>query len=498
MNSPKTGAVTLAFVATASSAMADVTATDIWNSWQTMAQEMGQSITADGEARTSQGLVVSNVTVTMDMPEGAVAAPIGDVTFVENGDGTVSIEVADQYPLRITGIGSDGESFDVSMVVRQPGLALTALGDAANPSYTYSAPEVGMGVTELMIDGEPVEIDFDLSLRALTGGYDFLGNSNADSALSIGALAMRLMLADIEAPGTDFSMNLTMQDISSENSGSITPLNATQSLGAMLGEGFASTGELAYGAVTYGIEGGDRSDRVAVEGSIENGIFSAQMGDGGILYGGENNGIAMTVSGTQIPFPSLEFAMEQSSGSVTLPLAPSDDANEFALLTRMTGLTVDDRLWSMIDPGRLLPRNGADLVIDLLGSGRWLVDITDPEQAAGLDGMGGMPGEIDALTLRELRLSAVGAELTGSGDFTFESTDDGIPQPAGAIDLNLTGANTLLDRLVSMGLVPEEQAMGARMMLGLFARPGPGTDALVSKIEVTPDGSVTANGQRIR
>ena len=159
LNPPKTGAVTLAVVATASSAMADVTANDIWNSWQTMAQEMGQSITADGEARTSQGLVVSNVTVTMDMPEGAVAAPIGDVTFVENGDGTVSIDVADQYPLRITGTGSDGESFDVSMVVRQPGLALTALGDAANPSYTYSAPEVGMGVTELMIDGEPVEID---------------------------------------------------------------------------------------------------------------------------------------------------------------------------------------------------------------------------------------------------------------------------------------------------------------------------------------------------
>ena len=73
-----------------------MTENGIWNSWQTMAQEMGQSITADGEARTSQGLVVSNVTVTMDMPEGAVAAPIGDVTFVENGDGTVSIDVADQ------------------------------------------------------------------------------------------------------------------------------------------------------------------------------------------------------------------------------------------------------------------------------------------------------------------------------------------------------------------------------------------------------------------
>ena len=49
-----------------------------------------------------------------------------------------------------------------------------------------------------------------------------------------------------------------------------------------------------------------------------------------------------------------------------------------------------------------------------------------------------------------------------------------------------------------MGLVPEEQAMGARMMMGLFARPGDGEDTLVSTIEVQEDGSVLANGQRIR
>jgi hypothetical protein len=36
------------------------------------------------------------------------------------------------------------------------------------------------------------------------------------------------------------------------------------------------------------------------------------------------------------------------------------------------------------------------------------------------------------------------------------------------------------------------------MMMGLFARPGPGEDELVSKIEVTEDGQVLANGQRIK
>jgi len=62
----------------------------------------------------------------------------------------------------------------------------------------------------------------------------------------------------------------------------------------------------------------------------------------------------------------------------------------------------------------------------------------------------------------------------------------------------LTGGNTLLDTLVDMGLVPSEQAMGARMMLGVVARPGDGEDTLVSEIEVNEEGQIFANGQRIK
>ena len=66
------------------------------------------------------------------------------------------------------------------------------------------------------------------------------------------------------------------------------------------------------------------------------------------------------------------------------------------------------------------------------------------------------------------------------------------------MNLALSGGNTLLDTLVGMGLLPEEQAMGARLMSGLFARPGDGPDTLVSTIEMKEDGSILANGQRIK
>jgi hypothetical protein len=51
--------------------------------------------------------------------------------------------------------------------------------------------------------------------------------------------------------------------------------------------------------------------------------------------------------------------------------------------------------------------------------------------------------------------------------------------------------------LIQMGLIPEDQAMMPRMMLGMFATPV-GDDMLTSTIEVNAEGHVLANGQRLR
>jgi hypothetical protein len=73
----------------------------------------------------------------------------------------------------------------------------------------------------------------------------------------------------------------------------------------------------------------------------------------------------------------------------------------------------------------------------------------------------------------------------------------GMPMPLGAIDLKLVGANGLMDKLVTMGLMPQDQAMFARMMMGLYAVPA-GEDEMTSKIEFKEGGEILANGQRIQ
>ena len=65
-------------------------------------------------------------------------------------------------------------------------------------------------------------------------------------------------------------------------------------------------------------------------------------------------------------------------------------------------------------------------------------------------------------------------------------------------NLTLSGANALLDKLIAMGFVSEDDAMGARMMMGMLAVPGDAPDTLNSKIEINEQGHILANGQRIK
>ncbi|MEM6342196.1 MAG: DUF2125 domain-containing protein, partial [Pseudomonadota bacterium] len=233
----------------------------------------------------------------------------------------------------------------------------------------------------------------------------------------------------------------------------------------------------------------------------DGGSYDVTLGQGGLSYAIGVTGMTLFAQGADIPVP-VEIAFGEAGFNVTMPLAQSEEEQDFALGLKLGDFTVSDLLWGMFDPTGQLPRDPATLALDLSGKARVFLDLLDPEQMVVVETDGKMPGELNSLSLNEMRLRLAGAELTGKGAFVFDnenlSTFGGMPAPEGAVDLSLVGGNGLLDKLIGMGLVPEDQAMGVRMMMGLFAVPGEGADTLNSKIEVTPDGQVLANGQRLR
>ena len=323
---------------------------------------------------------------------------------------------------------------------------------------------------------------------------------NVEQSYSVATLTYDIAFDD---PGSDDqgAFQGAMSNLAVSGVGRIPSDMDPSDMAAMLKSGFAIDATISYGEANSAVNGTGDGESFSATSSSKGGSLSVSMNDSALAYDVGGNTIAVSVTTDALPFPvSVELA--EFLFKLAVPIAKSDQEQDFAFGLTLGDFVMSDMIWSLFDPGGTLPRDPATIAIDLAGKAKVLIDLMDPEAAGALAGYGDRPGELNALTLNKLLLSAVGAKLTGTGDFTFDNNDldtfDGFPRPIGAIELQLDGANALIDNLITMGIVRSEDAMGARMMMGMLAVPGDGPDSLKSRIEINEQGHVLANGQRIQ
>ncbi len=494
----KTLTCTAAMALIASPALADLSPDEVWSDWQSLIESYGASVSIGSEETSSGNLTVTGVEITSDMPEAgtSIGVAIGEIVFTDNGDGSVGVSMSDAIPMIIGVSDDEGAEGQVTMTLRQPDASLTVSGSRDDLRYLFNYPV--LAITDLAMSGPEIPADlplvFNMSLTNMAGTLDFAAGDprTYNNTSSISALTLDMSFADPDSGNGSGEISMSMLDLNQITRGTITPIGPSGTITEMIGSGFEQASSGTYGPLTYNVrfEGPDGSFEMAA--AAEGGSIETEFGPNGVDYGGTTENLTITVGGSQLPLPPVTARMAESSGRFQMPLVPSEETQNFALQLGLIDLEVDDVVWSLFDPTGALPRDPATLVIDLEGSGKLTQDISDPAAMQN-----GPPGELEAVSVNALRLKVAGAELTGDGAFEFDNTM-GIPMPVGVANLMLTGGNGLLDKLVMMGLLPQDQAMGARMMLGLFARPGEGEDSLVSTIEMKEDGSVLANGQRIR
>jgi hypothetical protein len=272
-------------------------------------------------------------------------------------------------------------------------------------------------------------------------------------------------------------------------------VNAGSDLNALLDAGMETTGTFttAASAVTMMVatpSGVSEATFLTGPGRID-----ARMAAEGATYAIRQTELQADLRTDQVPLP-LTFAIAEGALNLTLPLRQSDVPQDFALGLDMQGFAPSETLWGIFDPSAQLPRDPMSVTLDLDGTARLLFDMLDPAPAVATGPLVA-PAEIETVDINQIRIAAVGAELTGRGGFTFDNNGD-VPMPKGAIDMILKGGNGLIDALIASGILPEQQAIGLRMMMGLLARPVEGADTMTSRIEVNAEGHVLANGQRIR
>jgi len=486
-------------------ALADLTAQDVWSDWRNYLSGAGYQITAS-ERMAGDTLTVSDISLALQIPEdqGTVAMLMDELVFVENGDGSVDVKMPRSMPITIE--MTDGED-EVTAVLglTQAGVSMVVSGAPDDMRYTYTASQIGMSLDSLTAEGDTLPPDA-LRLTAtlsnvISSTHMRLGDLRSyDQTMTAESLTYDMAFDDPESDDKA-AFQGSLQKLAFEGGGTIPREIDSTDLPQMLKAGFGFDGTFTYGSGSGSMSGTGDGEQFAMQTASQGGAVGVAMDATHLAYDVSQDQSEITMQTPDLPFP-IAIAMQKVAFALDIPIAKSEDEQPFSFGLTVADFTMPEQLWGIFDPAAILPRDPATIVVDLAGKARILVDLMDPAIAETIEGSDQPPGELNALTINALRLSAVGAELTGSGDFTFDNSDletfDGIPAPSGKANLKLVGANGLIDRLIQMGLMSDEDATGARMMMSMVAVPGDGPDTLTSVIEVNDQGQILANGQRLK
>lgn len=492
----------LALVFTAGGALADVTPEEVWESWQSLSTVAGQDLSVGGTTRNGDTLEVSDVVIThTDELGGSFSASIDKMNFKDNGDGTVSVTMSETYPLSLA-FPAEGEGpSSLKLTVSQPGLVVTAGGSAAETNYAFAGPIVSVKLDEVKDkDGKVNDTEADLVMTEMSANYLVSREGETtqlDSSFSAKGVTLNVTGKGIDGSG-DGTITLSMADLAGTTKGNFLAAELMANMAVALKSGFTTDSNFSFGAVALNADINDPEGPVKVAASAAGGDLVLAIDKDKMNYGSAIKASSFTVSGPEIPFPEVVVTLGETVFNILMPVSKSEVPQDFGFTTKLIDFTISEDVWGLVDPAAVLSRDPATFIVDLKGTGFWKQDIMDPD--VQIDGVE-PPGELTSLDLSQILVKAAGAEVGATGGLTFDNTDlvtfDGVPAPTGTINVTIKGVNALIDNLIAMGILPDDQAMGARMMLGVFARPGPGPDELTSVIEFK-DGGLFANGQQLQ
>lgn len=437
----------------------------------------GMTVTPGNATSTSNSVELTNIEVS---DASGLTYTIAFVRAEEIGGDKVQLFYPEAFDMSID---ADGEQPAMDIAVRLSGIEHIVSG--AVESRQHDVKAAGMDFTAKSADGT-VDMTFGLG--------DFISQTtrtdgavpNHVGKMKAASLTVKQRINDgFSNILTDITYNnLTLAvDVDTISEDKIEELfngarNLKLTYGAESGQGVIDINNSDFNGVvdmTYGAAGADIS--------VQDGIAS---------FVTEGRDASYTVKMKDLPFPPFQASMDTVAMTFSAPLKKTDETVPAAIKMSIGGLKASDTIWGMIDPAGTIPRDAANLNIDLTANMKWLVDLM---QAADQPAP---PVEVESVDINDVTLEIGGAAFNGKGSAILDNTQMP-PMPIGSVDLDLKGGLGLIDKLVGIGVLPEQQAQMAKMMSGMFTLPGgDGPDHLTSKIEMKEDGAILANGQRLQ
>jgi Uncharacterized protein conserved in bacteria (DUF2125) len=475
-------------------AHAALTADQVWQSWKDAGALVGLTISAATENNSDGVLTLNGVSIA---PEGVSGLTISDLTLTEEDDGSVTIEPGADIGVTMSG---DTEGF---VKLTHDGLILTAREADGGLAYDYEAAQLDVaydstypGVSFDGTEAPKVNAAGTVGFTNLSGVYSDTPGANRTFGLDINADVLSYATSQ-DDPGMELKQTTTSETQGIEMSFDFA-LPTTIALAAIASPTDFATALNEGLSVSVSTKQGESNGTVKQENTFLPLDLTMQAGGGEAtgLFNKDALSIKSMAAGLNIESAAgaLPVPVKVTSGpmefEMTSPVVANEAAGDYAFVMKLSQFSLNEEAWALFDPNAALPRDAADVAINI--SGKTKIDI--PAMIAA-DEAGAPPvmPQPENLDITELGLKVAGAALAGTGAFTFDNSF-GFPMPLGEANVNVTGANALIDGLIATGLLSEEDAMGARMMMGMFMVPS-GDDALTSKIEAKEGMQILVNGQ---
>ncbi|WP_183077436.1 DUF2125 domain-containing protein [Paenirhodobacter hankyongi] len=472
---------------------ADVTADEVWQAWTKQYTAYGYQVAIGDSARAGDTLTQRDVQLTNHVEGSDFTMTIPELRLREMGDGTVEVTGSEKISAQATSAVEGQTPLQMEIGITQANGVTIVSGTPDALSYHVTAPELVIDMDQTTAGAQTeVPVKVWMSMSGIDGTYQVTtdGGQNETSDFAIAGMKMTASGADPETNGT-FNLAASLVNLKMKSTMRMPEGADLEDLGAALGKGLAMDVSGSYGATTFTVDAAAAEGPSGLSGGAQSGSFTMTLAPEGMKYAATGEGATIEAKTAQVPVP-LSATLDRADFEASFPLKSSDAPQPFTGRIALDGLGLSEDVWKMVDAQGLLPHDPATLVVDLTGTARPLIDLFSPEAAQAQM----PPVEVNSLEVKRLQLTLAGADLSGQGGVTFDNSL-GTPTPLGAVDLKLSGANKLMDSLVKMGLMPQDQVMFARMMLGLYAVPA-GDDLMTSKIEFKEGGKILANGQQIQ
>ncbi|GLQ35640.1 hypothetical protein GCM10007939_19230 [Amylibacter marinus] len=471
---------TSAFVAlTTTTAFADAGSTQVLNDYFQFIEKSPLVLNVSNKADNLRSTKWSGISIASEDGNFVINIPWVEVKAGLLGGHTMSF--AEKSDGIIQG-GELGSTEKVLFEVTHQGFEMTVTGDEDDRSFEGSYAEMGIA----SLPGSFITFDMDLS-----GGQSIANIKKGATDVFTGrfSVADSKITYDFDIEGQKTDADMTMTGLSGDY---VLDWDSTINL-----DDPRNTIEaLKQFSMNYVVQKTTSKTNVnaglgPMSIDVTSGLNQARMGFVNKEFDMSTSARDMVYRVAGMGLPPMKVTFDNAEMGFGFPFDNVAKAKSADLKMKLLGLEMEETLWSMFDPLQKLPRTKADLDIDVNAQVIWDKKIAeiDPDTQEP-------PMRFESVNINALNLRAVGADLKANGSLDINNASFP-PVPTGELNIDLAGSSQLLDALTAAGLLPAQQALMARGMMGMFFKSGAG-DTLNSVIEFTPNGGIMANGVPIK